>query len=250
MRARATERVRRTIPAASAKGDLVVEIHSPAEARGQALALHGRNGAPAQAQLAMMIEALLDAGIAVLAPHLAHSADGEGPGSPERFTMAGHLADAAAVLARADALFGTAARPLLLAGHSMGAYAAVRLAAEARRRVAAVLAVSPVISGAALLETRRQTGPGALARLAEELPGAAEEWPDHDLASIAPRLSCPAAVIVGADDTVTPPEHAARLAGWLPRCVHYEVLPGEHHCPVGAGYARSLAAALSRIAPG
>ena len=125
--------------------------------------------------------------------------------------------------------------------------ASCRIAAEATgSELCGVLAISPVISGQALIEARRAMGPDALAALRAEVPGAFDEWPAHDLALLpAPRV--PAAIIVGAEDALTPPAAAHSLARWLGRCLSCDVIAGEHHCPTGTAYAESIYAALGRL---
>jgi pimeloyl-ACP methyl ester carboxylesterase len=184
----------------------------------------------------------------VLAPDLCASSANASPGAPDDFTMSGHVADAEAALRWAETArdeLGWRRDPPTLVGHSMGAYAALRLAAE--RPALGVVAMSPVRSGAALIAARRREGAAALARLRAELPHAETEWPAHDLASVAGRISAPVAIVVGADDTLTPPEDARALAATLPGGPPVEILPGEHHCPAGPGYAAALARALQRI---
>ncbi|MDT8343396.1 MAG: alpha/beta hydrolase [Thermohalobaculum sp.] len=229
-----------------------VDVFRPARPSGRlAVVAHGRNGAPDQPQIGPLIAACLARGWGVLAPHLSHSAANAGAGAAGDFTIAGQIGDLGAVLgwarqARAD--LGWTQGGALMLGHSMGAHAALRLAAAgAAGEVAGVVAVAPVVSGAMLLAARRRMGPQALAALLAEVPGAARDWPAHDLIPLAPRIAVPVAVIVGAEDTITPPADARLLADALPDLVAFDVLAGAHHCPLGADYARSIAAALDRI---
>lgn len=234
-------------------GAMAVHVYEPTgRATGCALVAHGRNGATDQAQIVRMIDACLSRQWRVYAPELCHSAANESAGEARRFTMAAHTADVRTVLSWLAAL-GEDAAPdkMVLLGHSMGAYAVIHAAASAPQpKVSGVIAVSPVVSGSALLEARQAMGEAAISMLRDELPQAFEEWPTHSLADIAPRVSVPAAVIVGADDSITPPADAMTLAGWLTDCVWRDVIPGEHHCPTGEAFSHSLAAALDRIAPG
>lgn len=219
---------------------------------GVAVVGHGRNGATDQPQIRCMIEACLRRRWQVFAPDLCHSAGNESAGAADAFTISGHTADVAAVMIwLKQHRAGHAAKAVVMLGHSMGAYAAVRAAADAEPgEVGGLIAVSPVISGTALLKARRAMGEAAIQALRNELPHAFNEWPQHDLAAVAPKVSVPAAVIVGANDTITPPADAKMMAGWLPMCVGCDVIQDEHHCPTGIGFSRSLDAALNRIAPG
>ena len=232
-------------------GDMLVHCYRRGgRTSGTAIVAHGRNGAADQPQMLPVIDACLERSLAVVAPDLCNSAANRSAGAAADFTMAAHLADVAAVVdftmreapAEADA-------PFLLIGHSMGAYAAVRLAADGpAKRPTGVLAISPVRSGAALLAARRAMGPGAIAALGTELPGAFAEWPQHDLATVAADLAVPCAIIVGADDSLTTPRDAEALANLLgANTVYLDVVPGEHHCPLGKDYARSVGAALDKL---
>ncbi|MEM8854643.1 MAG: alpha/beta fold hydrolase [Pseudomonadota bacterium] len=217
---------------------------------GVAVVAHGRNGATDQPQIQDMIGASLRRGWQVFAPDMCHSGANESAGGANGFTMAAHTADVAAVMAWLRHHGAAPAEAIALLGHSMGAYAVVRAAAAAPGEVRGLVAVSPVISGAALIRARRVMGEAAIRALREELPHAFTEWPQHDLAHIAPKVGVPTAVIVGADDTLTTPADAQILASWLPACVWSDVIPSQHHCPSGEAFSRSLDGALSRIAEG
>lgn len=243
------------IPAASATGAMAARVFRPAAPTGRlAVVAHGRNGAHGQPQMLPAIRACLGAGDTVLAPDLCHSAANASPGKASGFTMGGHLADLRAAVGRAvaeRARLGWTAPGMVLVGHSMGAYAAMRLAAEGvGAPVEGVVAVSPVVSGAALLAARARMGPEAVAMLEAEVPGALAEYAAHDVVPFAAALSMPVALIVGSDDTVTPPEDACGLARVLPRLAMCRVLPRQHHCPEGPGYEAALGEALERIAEG
>lgn len=231
-------------------GPMVVHRYRRSASAGTAVVAHGRNGAADQPQMLPIVDACLDRALAVVAPDLCNSGANDSAGGAADFTMAAHIADVRTAMAFAAEVEPVRrGEPLLLIGHSMGAYAAVRIAAEAPPgTVSGVLAVSPVISGRALLAARQAMGGGALAALQAELPGAVTEWPQHDLATIAAGFKVPCAIIVGADDTLTTPRDAQTLASLLgTNTVYFDVVPGEHHCPLGKDYARSVGAALDRL---
>ncbi|GAB5375831.1 MAG: hypothetical protein AcusKO_22930 [Acuticoccus sp.] len=241
-------------PAATLEGSAGrLRVHGAAPAgaaAGAVLVAHGRNGAADQAHITPVVAACLARDYWVAVPDLCYSAANDSAGPAAGFTMTAHLADVRTVLdwAAAQPAWATGG-PRIAAGHSMGAYAVLRLAAEtaAAGTITGVMAISPVIAGRALIAARERMGPHALAALSAELPGAFAEWPRHDMMPLASRITQPAAVIVGADDTLTTPQDAKTLADALPNLVHSAVLGGEHHCPLGADYAASLAVALDRL---
>ncbi|MBK0398312.1 alpha/beta fold hydrolase [Limibaculum sp. M0105] len=242
---------RHQLAACAARGAMPVEVVRPGSTpAGIAIVAHGRNGAPGQPQVACMTDAALRRRLIVVAPQLSNSAAGDGAGRPEDFTINGHVAELRAVVVWTQALpelTDLPAAPILM-GHSMGAYAALRLAAEdAGGRIGGVVAVSPVVSGASLIAARRRMGAAALQALASEVPGALETWLEHDLLPMAARITVPVAVMTGAADALTPPADAERLARALPNVVALDILANEEHCPSGAVYAASLDRALDRI---
>ncbi|MBJ3777613.1 alpha/beta hydrolase [Acuticoccus mangrovi] len=231
---------------AGSAGPMTVHVRRPAgTARGTLILAHGRNGAAAAPHLVPILAAATERGLVTVAPDLCHSANNDSAGAACDFTMAAHLADVATVVEWAEA--AEPACPRLLAGHSMGAYAALRLAARHPAHLRGVLAVAPVISGTALFAARQAMGPDALPALFQEVAAAHDEWPRHDLAAVAPLVDVPVAIIVGADDAVTPPAHAHRLAGWLGTRAHVDVIPGEPHSPLGPAYVASVGHALDRL---
>ncbi|MEO0427759.1 MAG: alpha/beta fold hydrolase [Pseudomonadota bacterium] len=225
-------------------------------ARGLAVMLHGRNGAPDQPQIIEAAAVLSRHGLNVLLPALPNSAAnseaGTAGGAADRFTMTAHLADAAAVLDWVQkggvGSIGAPSEPLLLAGHSMGAYAALRLAAERREAASsAVLAISAVVSGAALLTARAAMGQPALDALEREVPGATAEYAEHDLTPLAPRLTHPTAFVTGTRDGLTRPGDVAAFAARLSPAPFVETVPEAEHCPSGPTYAEALDRALAYL---
>jgi pimeloyl-ACP methyl ester carboxylesterase len=157
----------------------------------------------------------------------------------------------------------------VLGGHSMGGYVALRMAARFRARLLGFVAVDTRAEGddgagkarrqAAIARIAEHGGAAFLAdflpnllgavtrekapRLLDELRAIAAEVPDHVLVSclegmiersdsrpVLPTLNVPALVIVGEEDTVTPPATARALAAALPNA-KLEVIPGAGHTP-------------------
>jgi pimeloyl-ACP methyl ester carboxylesterase len=174
------------------------------------------------------------------------------------------LADDVAALAGALGL-----ERLVLGGHSMGGYVALRVAAALGDRLAGLILVDTRADAdseeaaarrtAALAAIDRDGGvryldgfvPNLLSpatrerapRLLAELRAIAAAVPDHVLAGcqramlerpdsreLLPRLDLPVLVVVGEDDTITPPDVARATAAALPRAT-LAMIPGAGHTP-------------------
>lgn len=220
-------------------------IADPAGAlRGTVLLIHGRNGSASQPHVDEIARAYLDRGWRVAAPDLPYSEATPGLGDPSGLTMTGHAAAAARVLRwlrRAD----TAPR-FALAGHSLGAYAAAMIADQAGA-LHHLLAVSPALSGRALLSARRAMGPDAVAALEREVPLMRAEMEACDAAPALARLSAPVAVLTGAPDGITPPRFARAYFACAAEGRFYASIPDQHHCPIGPATRALLDAALDAV---
>lgn len=216
---------------------MVLELHGFEAGRRTAVVAHGLHGAPDQVQMTPVIAACRAAGLAVIAPNLRNSNANRSDGNSQSFTMTGAVEDLAAVLNWTQRRAPLA----LVAGHSMGGYAALRVAAETPD-VPAVLAISPVTSGRLLIKAHEDDG--SMDLLDREVPRAREEWPLHDLMPLTARITQPVALMVGALDHLTQVAHVAALQEKLSNVVFWRVLHAEPHCPVGPEYAPALAAAV------
>lgn len=222
----------------------VVISEKGGQAAGTALVVHGRNGAPDQSQIVEIAQAYLARGWRVAAPELPYSSALPESGPPGELTLDRHRRAAADVYLWAASRWADA--PLALAGHSIGAYAAARLAAEAEG-LHHLLAVSPVISGRALLDARIAMGPKAVEALEREVPLLRAEMEAEDAAPALASLSAPVAVVSGELDGLVPLHAARAYFDAAPRGHFFGALPGEHHCPAGPAAAQMLAAALVAV---
>jgi pimeloyl-ACP methyl ester carboxylesterase len=185
-------------------------------------------------------------------------------GKPEGDYSMATLADD--VLRLADALD---LERVVLGGHSMGGYVALRFAAAHRDRLAGLILVDSRAEadtpegrarrGAAVARIEREGGAGFLdefvpnliapttrersPRFLAELRAIAAEVPDHVLAAclrgmrdrpdssgVLRSLDVPALIVVGAEDAITPPASARAMAELLPRAT-LAVIPGAGHTP-------------------
>ncbi len=208
------------------------------------LLVHGRNGAPDQAQIAEIAKAYLARGWRVAAPELPNSIALPDSGPSDQVTFSGHTRAAAEVWDWVAQEWPDA--PRALAGHSIGAYAIGHLAG-ASPDTHHILAVSPPLSGRVLLSAREAMGPAAIEAVISEAPLFYAEMP---IADAAPALACttaPLAVVTGAEDGLVRLADARAYFNAAPNGRFFGALPGEHHCPAGAACGRMLSAALSAL---
>lgn len=228
------------------RGDRPIPCHvlaPKAAATGLVLLLHGRDGAGRSAHIVPIALAYLARGWRVVAPDLPNSRAVPDSGPVELYTMSGHLEDAAAVLQWARDTWPEEAGRLAFAGHSVGAWAAARLAAGTEG-LDHLLGVSPVFSGPALMAARRAMGAPALQALRREAPAMLAELSTIRAAPALRRVTAPVAVVTGALDGITPPKVARAWFRAAAGACFYTALPGQHHCPEGPLYDRAIAAAL------
>jgi pimeloyl-ACP methyl ester carboxylesterase len=211
---------------------------------GTALVLHGRNGAPDQPQVAAIVTAYVARGWRVVAPELPCSAALPGSGPPSELTMARYRHAAAEVRAWVTRRWPDGR--LALAGHSLGAYAAAHVAGEIQG-LHHLLAVSPALSGRALLEARLAMGPQAVAALEREAPLMRAEMEAEDATDALKILGAPLAVVSGARDGIVPLRVARAYFDAAPLACFFAALPDQHHCPAGPDVDLMLAAALTAL---
>jgi pimeloyl-ACP methyl ester carboxylesterase len=211
---------------------------------GIVVVLHGRNGAPQQPQIAAIAAAYLARGWRVLAPELPNSAALPDSGPPNELTMARHRRGAAQVWAWAAERWPEG--KTALAGHSLGAYAAPCLGPEGPE-FHHLLAVSPALSGRALLDARIAMGPAAVEALEREAPMMWAEMEAEDATDALKALRAPLAVVSGALDGIVPLSTARAYFAAAPEARFFASLPGQHHCPAGPDVELMLSAALMAL---
>ncbi|MBP6678567.1 MAG: hypothetical protein KA156_05720 [Paracoccus sp.] len=226
-------------------GPVPVVTATPNDApRGTVLLVHGRNGAPGQAQIAEIAEAYLARGWRVAAPELPHSIALPNSGPSDQVTFTGHTRAAAGVWAWLAQTWPDQRRAL--AGHSIGAYAIAHLAGD-DPGTDHILAVSPPLSGMVLLSARVAMGPDAVEAVKREAPLFHAEMPIADAAPALARSHAPLAVVTGAEDGLVRLKDARAYFNAAPNGRFFGALPNEHHCPAGKACADMLAAALVAV---
>ena len=222
----------------------VVLASAADEPRGTVLLVHGRNGAPGQAQIAEIADAYLQRGWRVAAPELPNSIALPDSGPPDEVTFSRHSQATAEVWIWLPRRWPDS--PRALAGHSIGAFAIAQLAGAAPE-AHHLLAVSPPISGMVLLSAREAMGPAAIEAVQREAPLFYAEMPLADAAPSLARCPAPLAVVTGAEDGLVRLHDARIYFTTAPNGRFFGALPDEHHCPAGGACAQMLAAALTAV---
>lgn len=237
-----------TVVVPAGKGNLSFRCHvspDPVRPRGAVLMIHGRDGAADQPHMRALAQAYHDHGWKVAAPDLPHSRATPDCGAPEDLTMQGHARDAARALEAMAPRFPDGL-PVALCGHSLGAYAIATMAASCPG-LHHLMAVSPVLSGRALLAARTAMGPPAVAALEAEAPRLRATMEAESAEPFLSGLDVPVAVMTGGADAITPPADARAYFDAAPGARFFCVLNEQHHCPDGPVTARALTAALDAV---
>lgn len=230
---------------------VVVKKHEAS--RGTAVVLHGLGATKDQQMIVAAAQVFFEHGYTTLRFD-ATNTFGESDGDIEKATLTKHYEDLEDVLAWLQQQ-PWYVQPLTLVGHSMGGYAVARYAELYPERVAQILPISPVVSGALTLEAHiahdpayieawRTTGwqedssvstPGRVRRIPWSHM---EDRLQHSLLPDAHKLTMPVTIIVGAADTVTTAAHMqllydaiptpAKQLVVIPECGH--VFRSHEHC--------------------
>lgn len=173
------------------------------------------------------VELCLDRGLSVLA----FDGPGQGEARMEGITLdhVGHLGISAAIDVLSG-LPGVDQGRIGVIGRSLGGYLAPRAAAD-DPRIAALcvwgamvdLEVLPDLPLATQAGFRHVTG-------ADSAEDAAARLRFVQLRGVAERIACPTLVVHGAEDALTPVEHAQTLAAEVGERCELRVLPGSGHC--------------------
>lgn len=228
----------------SAYARMSVEVWAAGPSDRLAVIAHGRNGAAHAPHMLKLIKAYLERDYIVLSPNCCASAWNDAAGAEGDFLLGNHVRDVRRTIAWAEghaATIGWSRRHLVLAGHSMGAYAVAHLAAtDWYGQVDHLLTVSPFTSGVRQIEARAKYHPDGIANLRRDVPAALEEWPKHDIFQVIDRLTLPIAVVAGAKDIVAPPENVREFVERLPMLTAFLMLPEASHCLEGGDYRAEL----------
>ncbi len=228
-----------------------IEVWRDAPSPRLAVVAHGRNGAARAPHMMKLIDAYRARGYVVVSPDCCASAWNDSAGAEADFLLENHVRDVRRAVLWAvgnAAAIGWSGGHLALCGHSMGAYAVMRLAArDYYGKVGHLLLASPFTSGVRQIEARAKYHPDGIANLRREVPRALDEWPRHDVFAVVDHLTLPVAIFAGGKDIVAPPENVRELVERLPSPPLFRLLPDASHCLEGGDYLAELIEAIDRL---
>lgn len=212
---------------------IVVILERSDPQKGLAFVMHGLGGHKEAPHIATFADSFKENGFSVVRFDTTNT-HGESEGNYEDATTTNYYQDLEDVIswAQEQAWYQ---EPFVLAGHSLGGLCSSLYAAEHPIKVLALAPISTVVSGKLSLEAAERYEPEELAswektgwqeRESGSKPGLIKrlKWSHmadrlkYDLLSQADKLTMPVLLIVGENDTSTPPEHQR---------IFYEALPGK-----------------------
>ena len=210
--------------------NVAVLVEKAKENKGLAFVMHGLGGFKEQPHIKTFADAFLASGFSVVRFDTTHSF-GESDGNYEDATTTNYYEDLEDVIkwAKTQDFY---AEPFFLAGHSLGGISVGLYAENAPGEVKGVALISTVVSGALSFEAHdskeleKWKKNGIRVKESATKPGQfktlkwshMEDRLQHDLLLKVNNLTMPVLLIVGEQDTSTPPKHQKIL---------YEAIPGE-----------------------
>ena len=223
---------------------IVGNVSIPENPIGCAFVEHGLGGMKEQKHIMAMAGTLFANGYTVVNFDATNSI-GESEGKYENATMQLHYEDLVDVISWAKT-HEWYQEPFVLAGHSLGAYAAAQYAEDYPAEVKAIFPFAVVVSGKHSFHATEKfeheklkawKDTGWTMRVSNSKPGTElhlpwshmEERLNHDLEPKASNLTMPVLLVVGENDGPCPPEHQELFLEMIP-----ESTPKELHIVAGA----------------
>ncbi|HEX8993891.1 MAG TPA: alpha/beta fold hydrolase [Candidatus Paceibacterota bacterium] len=227
------------------KGQHVMVLVDVREAsKGLAFVMHGLGGFKEQDHIAAVAHALSAQGFTVVRFDTTNSI-GESDGRYEDATTTNYYEDLEDVIewSKTQPWYQ---EPFILSGHSLGGISAALYAQKHPESVRALVPLSPVVSGTLRMEANKKYRPEDTAEWertgwreteSKSKPGVVKRLPwshfvdclQYDLLPGADKLTMPVLLIVGENDTTTPPEQTQILCQALPGAKELHVIAGASH---------------------
>ena len=212
--------------------------------KGLAFVMHGLGGFKEQEHLATCTEAFKEKSYTVIRFDTTCTL-GESDGKYENATITNYYEDLEDVITWAKKQ-DWYKEPFVLAGHSLGGISVSLFAEKYPKKVLALAPISPVVSGKLSIEAHRTYDSKGFAKWekhgwreekSRSKPGTIKRLPwshiedrlKYDLLPNASKLTMPVLLIVGENDTSTPPNHQEILYKALPVPKEYYVIKNAPH---------------------
>jgi pimeloyl-ACP methyl ester carboxylesterase len=223
---------------------IVVVINQDPDDKGLAFVMHGLGGFKEQPHIEIMVQALREAGYAVVRFDATNSF-GESEGNYEDATVTNYYHDLEDVIvwAGSQSFYW---EPFILAGHSIGGLCTALYAEKHPEKVKALAPISTVVSGRLSMEAHKKHDPEGFAKYREtgwdikpstSKPGVikklkwshVEDRLKYDLLPEVKKLTMPVLLIVGEKDYVVPVDNQQILFQALPGPKELHIIKSAPH---------------------
>lgn len=223
---------------------IAVLVEIPERSRGLAFVMHGLGGFKEQDHIRTFAEAFMERGFTVVRFDVRNTI-GESEGRYEDATVTSYYEDLEDVIAwaRTQEWFQ---EPFALCGHSLGGLCTALYAEKHPSEVLALAPISTVISGTLNVEAKKRADPVAFAewertgwqgKRSSAKPDVTLRLPwsfitdvmKYDLLPDAGKLTMPVLLMVGDQDTSTPPDQIRQLYDAISGPKAFHLIPGAPH---------------------
>lgn len=211
---------------------------------GLAFIMHGLGGFKEQDHISVFADAFKERGFTVVRFDTSNTL-GESGGKYESATITNYYEDLEDVIAWAQEQTWYQ-EPFVLSGHSLGGICTALYAEKYPDKITGLAPISPVVSGALSIEAHKRNNAEEFANWektgwkeeeSRSKPGMMKRLPwshiidrlKYDLLPNASKLTMPVLLIVGENDSATPPEHVRILFEALPGQKEYHVIKNAPH---------------------
>jgi len=223
---------------------LAVVVDESESQKGLAFVMHGLGGFKEQPHIQTIGNAFKQKGFTVVYFDVANTL-GESEGDYEHATITNYYEDLEDVITWAKAQTWYQ-EPFALSGHSLGGICTALFAERNPNLVKALAPISPVVSGQLSIDAHDQDDPdqykkwketGWKEEISKSKPGVVKRLPwshvedrlKYDLLPEVDKLTMPVLLIVGENDTSTPPDHVKKLFDALRGPKEYHIIKGGPH---------------------
>lgn len=226
------------------KQKLAVIVEQSEQQRGLAIIMHGLGGFKEQDHLIAIADCFKEKGFTVIRFDTTNTL-GESDGNYEQATLTNYYEDMEDVIGWAAGQ-SWYQEPFVLLGHSLGGISVALYAEKYPQKVLALAPISPVVSGALSVEAHKKYDVEGFAHWEQtgwyeqtsiSKPGTVKRLPwshivdrlKYDLLPRVSTLTMPTLLIVGEQDTATPPDQIRLLFDALPGQKEFYIIKGAPH---------------------